>query len=404
MPITYDAIVVGARCAGASTAMLLARRGHRVLLVDRARFPSDTLSTHLVHPVGVAALQRWGLLGALRAAGTPPISSYAADFGPFRISGAPRPAAGGTAEAYAPRRFLLDDLLVRAAATAGADVRTDVVVEDLTTDAGAVTGIRGRVAGGGVFRERARIVVGADGRRSLVAGRVGAAAYAQQPTHAATYFSYWAGVPVHGLEVYVRPRRSFGAFPTLGGLTVVVVSWPRTEFAANRHDVEGNILATLRLAPGLAERVAAGHRAERIAGTADVPGFYRTAAGRGWALAGDSRHHKDPCTARGITDAFTDAEALAEALDDVWCGRAGYGERMARYQRERDAATMPMYEFTTDMARLQPPPPELAGLLAAVSRSPRASRDFVSVLAGTRDLPEFFDPRNVARILAAGAA
>lgn len=404
MPTTFDAIVVGARCAGASTAMLLARRGHRVLLVDRARFPSDTLSTHLVHPVGVAALDRWGLLGALRAAGTPPIRSYALDFGAVRVSGAPRPAAGGTAEAYAPRRFLLDDLLVRAAAAAGVDVRTDVVVEDLTSDAGAVTGIRARAAGGGVFHERARVVVGADGRRSFVAGRVGATAYAQEPTYAATYFSYWSGVPVDGLEVYVRPRRSFGAFPTLGGLTVVVVSWPRAEFAANRHDVEGNILAALRLAPGLADRVTAGRRAERIAGTADLPGFYRTAAGPGWVLVGDARHHKDPCTAKGISDAFADAEALTEALDDVWRSRAGYGERMARYQRERDAATMPMYGFTTDLARLQPPPPDLTRLLEAVGRSAGASRDFVSVLAGTCDLAAFFDARNVARILAADAA
>ena len=120
----YDAIVVGARCAGSPTAMLLARKGYRVLVVDRATFPSDTLSTHLVHPPGVAALQRWGLLDRLVATGCPPIDTYAFDFGPFTISGAP--GTGETPVAYGPRRTVLDKLLVDAASEAGAEVRRGV--------------------------------------------------------------------------------------------------------------------------------------------------------------------------------------------------------------------------------------------------------------------------------------
>src|SRR4051812_48362178 len=138
----YDAIVVGARCAGAPTAMLLARAGHRVLLVDRARFPSDTLSTHAIHAPGVAALRRWGLLDAVTATGCPPLTTYSFDFGAFTLSGTPRPCEGGSA-GYAPRRYLLDSLLVEAAAAAGAEVRENVSVQDVIVEDGAVVGVRG---------------------------------------------------------------------------------------------------------------------------------------------------------------------------------------------------------------------------------------------------------------------
>ena len=120
----YDAIVVGGRCAGAPTAMLLARRGYRVLVVDRARFPSDTLSTHVIHAPGVAALDRWGLLDTVVATGCPPIEHYSFDFGPIVIDGTTRPVEGHTA-AYAPRRTVLDAILTNAAAASGAIVREE---------------------------------------------------------------------------------------------------------------------------------------------------------------------------------------------------------------------------------------------------------------------------------------
>src|SRR5688500_3493576 len=120
-PPTVRRVVVGARCAGSPTAMLLARKGYRVLLVDRATFPSDTISTHLVHPPGLAALRRWGLLDAMVATGCPPIPAYAFDLGHLVISGSPN--MDGEPVAYAPRRTVLDRLLVDAAAAAGAEVR-----------------------------------------------------------------------------------------------------------------------------------------------------------------------------------------------------------------------------------------------------------------------------------------
>ena len=169
----YDAIVVGARCAGSPTAMLLARAGYRVLLVDRAGFPSDTLSTHYIHQPGVARLRRWGLLDRVVATGCPPARRMTFDVGPFALSGAPTPADGADA-AYAPRRYLLDQILLEAASAAGAEVRERFSVGELLIEDGRVTGIRGRQAGGATVTERAAIVIGADGMRSRVARAVGA--------------------------------------------------------------------------------------------------------------------------------------------------------------------------------------------------------------------------------------
>src|SRR5262245_28359785 len=167
MTKAFDAIVVGARCAGSPTAMLLARKGYRVLVVDRASFPSDTVSTHLVHPLGAAALSRWGLLDRLAATGCPPIHTYLFDFGPFTISGAP--GTGTAPVAFCPRRTILDKLLVDAAAEAGAEVREGFTVEAVLIEAGRAVGIRGRSAQGGSIVERANDVVGTDGRNSVVA-------------------------------------------------------------------------------------------------------------------------------------------------------------------------------------------------------------------------------------------
>jgi len=171
----HDVIVVGARCAGSPLAMLLARRGYRTLLVDRATFPSDTVSTHVIHPPGVSALRRWGLLDQVVATGCPPVGRYSFDFGPITLAGAP-----GTTDspyAYAPRRQLLDKILVDAAAAAGAEVREGFGVEEVLVEDGVVTGIRG---GNGQV-ERARVVIGADGRNSVVAKAVRARAYEEAP-------------------------------------------------------------------------------------------------------------------------------------------------------------------------------------------------------------------------------
>jgi 2-polyprenyl-6-methoxyphenol hydroxylase-like FAD-dependent oxidoreductase len=250
----YDAIVIGARCAGSPTAMLLARHGHRILVVDRATFPSDTISTHLVHPPGVAALQRWGLLDRVVATGCPPIDTYAFDFGPFTIAGAP-----GTADspvAYGPRRTVLDKLLVDAAAEAGAEARERFTAFGLVVDDGRVTGIRGHTKGGATVTERARVVIGADGLHSLVARAVRPEQYYDKPQLLCGYYTYWSGLPMHGrFEAYIRPHRAFAAWPTNDDLTLVIGGWPFAEFEANKRDIEGNYLAMFELAPDFADRI-----------------------------------------------------------------------------------------------------------------------------------------------------
>jgi flavin-dependent dehydrogenase len=394
----YDVIVVGARCAGSPTAMLLARMGYRVLVVDKATFPSDTVSTHLIHPPGVAALDRWGLLERLMATGCPPIDTYAFDFGPFTIAGAP-----GTPDApvaYGPRRTVLDKLLVDAAAEAGAEVREGFAVDELLVEDDRVTGIRGHGRGGGSpVTEYARVVVGADGFRSLVASSVRVDQYHEKPRLLCGYYTYWSGLPMAGrFETYIRPDRGFAAWPTNDDLTLVVAGWPYAEFEANKTDVEGNYRKSLELAPEFAARVDAANREERFAGMA-VPNFFRKPYGLGWALVGDAGYTKDFITAMGIQDAFRDAELCVTALDDSFSGRRPYEIAMNGYRAARDGHVLPMYEFTCEVATLEPPPPDLVRLLSAINGKQAAMDEFVRMNAGVVSPADFFAPQHVGQMM-----
>ena len=396
----YDVIVIGARCGGSPTAMLLARKGYRVLLVDKATFPSDTISTHMIHPPGVAALKRWGLLERLEATGCPPITKYSFDFGPITISGAPRPIDGVT-QGFCPRRIVLDDFLVRAACEAGAELREAFTVDEVLIEDGVVTGIRGHAKDGAAVTERARVVIGADGKHSLVAKAVRPEHYHEVPQLQTGYYAYWSGLPVEGFEVYVRAEhgRGFATIPTHDDLTCVVGGWPYAQFDANRKDYEGNYLRMLELVPEFAERLRAATRETRLAAVGDLRGFFRKPFGPGWALVGDAGYHKDPITAFGITDAFRDADAASAALDDAFAGRRAYDDAMAAWQQARDEESLPVYGFTCDFAKIEPPPAQMLQLLGAVSTNPAAMDDFVSVMAGTLPAPAFFAPDNVARIM-----
>ena len=394
----YDAIVVGARCAGSPTAMLLARKGHKVLVVDRATFPSDTVSTHLLHPPGVASLRRWGLLERLTATGCPPIDTYAFDFGPFTISGAP--GTDDTPVAYGPRRTVLDKLLVDAAAEAGAEVREGFTVAEVVVSDGRVTGIRGHGRDGGTVTEQARVIVGADGRHSSVARAVAPEQYHERPPLLCGYYSYWRGLPMDGrFETWIRPERGFAAWPTNDDLTLVIGGWPYAELEANRDDIEGNFLAMLEMAPAFAERVRAGRREARFVGTA-VPNYFRRPYGPGWALVGDAGYNKDFITAQGMHDAFRDAELCATALDEALTGARSFEDAMADYQRTRDRQVLPMYELTCELATLEPPPPELQQLLGAAHGNREAMDAFARMMAGVTSPAEFFSEQNVGRILA----
>ena len=405
MTTDYDAIVVGARCGGSPTAMLLARKGYRVLLVDKATFPSDTMSTHLAHPPAVAALARWGILERLEATNCPPITRYSFDFGPVTVAGTPR-AAEGADKAYCPRRIVLDTMLVEAAVEAGAELREGFTVEEVVIDDGRVTGIRGHAKGGDTVTERAKVVVGADGKHSLVAKAVEPESYNEVPPLAPAYYAYWSGLRSDGFDTYIRAEsgRGWAAIPTHDDLTCVVQAWPQDEFAANRKDVEGAYLKSFDVVPEFAERIHAATRETRFVGAGDLQGYFNKPYGPGWALVGDAGYHKHPITAFGITDAFRDAEAVASALDDAFAERRPFDDAMADYQRARDEEAMPIYEFTCDFAKIEPPPPEMQQLIGAMQGNQEAMDGFVSVMAGTLPAPEFFTPENAGRIMAQAAA
>ena len=395
----YDAIVVGARCAGAPTAMLLARKGHKVLLADRATFPSTIPHGHFIHRSGPRCLHRWGLLDRVVATGCPPVTTFSRDAGDFPLVGVDL-IVDGVALGYGPRRAALDQVLVQAAVEAGAELREGFAVEDFVADGDRIVGIRGRDrAGGAVVTERARVTVGADGRHSRLAAAVRAPEYETAPTLMCWYFSYWSGVSPTGLETYVRNNRALFTHPTNDGLFCLMVAWPIAEQRRVRADLEGEFLAAVDLVPEVAERVRGGRREERFYGATNLPNFLRKPYGPGWALVGDAGSHKDPYLALGIGDAFRDVDLLAAALDDGLAGRRPLDEALADYERRRNAATMADYRQNLALAQFTPPPVEAQRLLDALRSDQEATNQFWMASEGMIPREAFFNPENMERLL-----
>jgi 2-polyprenyl-6-methoxyphenol hydroxylase-like FAD-dependent oxidoreductase len=368
----YDAIIVGARCAGAPSAMLLARKGYRVLLIDKASFPSDTLSTHILWPHGAEVMDGWGLLDPLAATGCPPIARQMIfDVGPFALKGAVSETNAGQG-GFCPRRTVLDKLLVDAAVDAGAELREGFSAEALVWDGDRVAGITGHGRTRGTVEERARVVIGADGVHSLVAKAVRAREYDVKPPLTTNYYSYFSGFAADDLEEYVRDYQAVGCFPTHDRLTLIAVLWPSSRFEEVRADIEGHVRTVLQSTPTVAQRLRSAKREEKWAGTAGVPNYFRQPFGPGWALVGDAGYNKDPITAQGISDAFIDAESLTTALDDGWSARRSLDDALADYQSSRDRRVKPMYDFTCQLATLAPPAPPMPQLFASAITGSRA--------------------------------
>jgi 2-polyprenyl-6-methoxyphenol hydroxylase-like FAD-dependent oxidoreductase len=399
----FDAIVVGARCAGAPAAMLLARMGYRVLLVDRASFPSDTISTHVVWPHGAEILERWGLLDRVAASGCPPVAlNMTFDVGPFALRGGVLDTNGGRG-GFCPRRTVLDAILVEGAVASGAELREGFTVEQLLWDDERVVGIDGRLRSGERVQEPARIVIGADGVHSCVARAVGAPQYEARRPLTTFYYSYYSGFDAEDIEQYVRDLHGAACFPTNDGLTLLAVVWPSGRFEEIRVDIEGHVGRVHASIPALADRLPRARREERWFGTAGVPNYFRKPYGPGWALVGDAGYAKDPITAQGISDAFLDAESLVEALDAGFGGRASLDAALAGHHQRRDARAWPMYEFTSELARLQPPPPAMRRLFAALHGDREATDAFYSAITGSSPMSAFMRPENIDRIVARAA-
>jgi flavin-dependent dehydrogenase len=395
----YDAIIIGGRISGAVTAMLLARRGYRVLVVDRATFPSDTISTHIIWQRGVARLLEEGFGEQLIALNAPPVGTIELDIGPFSITGRP-PSVDSATSAYAPRRKLLDMKLIEAAAAAGAEVREGFPVDELVFDGDRVLGVQGRGRGGSTVIERASVTVGADGANSTMARKVQAPEYNVHPTLTCWYYSYWSALPLERIRFFTRTGRAFGCIPTNDGLVCIVVAWPRDQFAEVKGDIERNFLASLDTAPAFKEEVCAGKREERFYGTAHVPNYFRRPYGAGWALVGDAGYHKDPILAQGITDALRDASLLSKALDNVFAGRAEWDDALGGYEAARNADVEEIYGMNTQYAALEPLPPEMQALMSALRGNQVETDQFLGTMTGAVRVSDFYAPDNVNRILA----
>jgi flavin-dependent dehydrogenase len=370
MSADYDAVVVGGRVAGASTAMLLARAGARVALVDRALYGSDTISTHGLMRAGVLQLSRWGLLDKVIAAGTPPIRRTVFHYAGAEPEQVSIRSTAGVDALYAPRRRVLDPLLVDAAAEAGAEVRHEAPVTALLRDDnGRVRGIRTQGRSGGCVDLRATITVGADGIRSTIANEVGAPVVRRGSAQSAFLYRYYADARPVGYELGYAIGSAAGLIPTNDGLTCVFVGTTPTRMRALRRDGTEHAFGTLlaQTAPLLADQVASAQPIDRLHGWAGVPGFVRRSWGPGWALVGDAGYYNDPITMHGMTDALRDAELLTGEILAALTAEVPESVALARYQATRERLSSRFREATETVASYDWDLEQLRTLLRRVS-------------------------------------
>jgi flavin-dependent dehydrogenase len=374
----YDVVVVGARCAGAATALLLARAGAKVAVVDRGRFGTDTLSTHALMRGAVLQLHRWGLLPAIVASGTPAVRATTFGYTNEAVTVPIEPKYGVDA-LYAPRRTLLDGVLSAAAAESGAEVVYGVRVDGLIRgDDGRVRGVTA-TAGDTRHDIEADLVVGADGLYSTVARQVEAAPVVTGTHAAGVLYSYWSGVHEEGYHWAFRSNGSIGAIPT-NDATCVFVAVPGPQFKAQlRGDATAAYHRLLReVWPEFADRLEGATRIEPVHGFGGHPGFIKRSTGPGWALVGDAGYFKDPATAHGITDALRDAELLARAVI------TGTAAAMERFEATRLDLSRRLFEITDEVASFPCDDATLQSLHREFSRE--MSRE-VRALAALEPLP-----------------
>ncbi|MDF0529510.1 NAD(P)/FAD-dependent oxidoreductase [Tsukamurella sp. 8F] len=395
----YDVIVVGARVAGSPLAMLLARRGYRVLVVDRVTFPSDTVSTHYIHQAGLAHLRDWGLLDRVLATGCPPVRHLEFTYTDIVLSGFPDPIKGIDA-VYCPRRTALDPILVDAAREAGAEVIEGFAMTEVLIEDGAVVGIRGTE--GDRDREfRAPLVIGADGANSTVAKAVDAQMYRHEPAGCFIYYSYYSGLDWGMQHRTGFGEQQFGSWPTNDGLSLLAVMRRRDRFRDFRSDPDGGVQEIVEAIDS--ERGAqlrdAGKRVEPFRPMLYPDNYFRRSHGRGWALVGDAGYHKDPFTGLGITDAFKHAQLLGERIHQGLTGERPMDEALESYELERDAMSMHSFDFTVSISELSLTP-YYDSVFRAAGRSPAYTTKFLAHIGGGVSAEEFFDPDALAKLYA----
>jgi flavin-dependent dehydrogenase len=406
----YDAIVVGTRCSGAATAMLLARQGHRVLAVDRADFPSDVISTHFLWPHGMSYLNRWGLLDQVLAVtpshttielvndGIPLSGSVPLELVQAYLRDLHGDDAGAVQQYASIRRRVLDQILVDAAAAAGAEIRTGFTVRELLRDGDQVVGVRGRGADGREVEERARIVIGADGRNSFVARALELPKHDERPRCTFAYWSYFSGFSLGPAQLHRRGRLAAAVVPTNFEQNIVLVWGPSDWSADFRRDIEANFHRALDLiSPELAAQVRGhGVRQERFYGTLDQAGYLRPLSGPGWVLVGDAESFKDQCTAIGMTHAFRDAELAAAGLHEWLSGRETAESAMTRYAaRRRSQNAAAYYDYVCTLAEMKPYRHDELQLFVALRGNQQEIDRFIATHADVSPVSEFFQASNL---------
>lgn len=355
--LTADVVVVGARCAGAATALLLARAGHDVLLLDRATFPSDTVSTHVIARSGMVQLHRWGLLDTVVASGAPPVRRVELSSAVGFLSRTVKDRYG-IDFLLAPRRIVLDAILQEAAVGAGARLLSGAAVEDVVRDGrGRVVGVQAH-DGDGPLIVRAKYVVGADGLSSRIARSVRAPLTVEREASGAVQYAYYTG-DWPAIEQHLGEDVFAGVFPTHDGQACIWACTPESVARAHRRAAGSPEEAFARVladgVPGLAARLDASARRSPVRGMLRMPNHFRRAAGPGWALVGDAGYHRDAITGHGISDAFRDAELLAVALDEALFDPACETDALEAYERDRDRMAADVFDVTCELAAFPEP-------------------------------------------------
>ncbi len=399
-----DAVVVGARPAGSACATALARAGRRVVALDRASFPSDTLSTHLLFLGGVVELARLGSLARVLALGPPRLSEAIMAGSGYTVRGAYTPV-GGIDYALCVRRPGLDAALVETAREAGAEVRERAKVTELVWEGGRAAGVRYTDAEGAERELRAPLVVGADGRRSTVARLAGAQRpYRANPNGRSCFYSYVEDPRTEWRSTAAQWRegRELGtAFPCDGGLALVLLMPPRERAVAFREDLDRGWAETVASLPGLRERLEGCERVAKVRTAIDTTSYFRRSSGPGWALPGDSGHFKDPVTAQGIRDALRFGRLLGEAAAPVLEYPRAVDRALARWERRRERECLETYEWTNGLGRAVEMSPLETELYRAAAADPDLARQVLDVFSRTvrpgRAIPARLGLRMAAR-------
>ncbi|MFW0797296.1 FAD-dependent monooxygenase [Gordonia sp. CPCC 205515] len=390
---TFDAVIVGTRCAGNAAAIALAERGLRVLGLDAATFPSDTLSTHLLWPATMAEIHAIGALSRVEAVGAPRLPIAQADLEGigFQIGYSPY---DGFNYAMCVRRTALDDAFVATSRAAGADIREGCRATEVIHHRGRVAGIRYTEKSGALREAHAPLIIGADGRKSVIAAQVGATTpYRSAPSGRACFFAYWSDP--HPERRHIAAQWRVGgllgtAFPCDRGDVLSLLQPPvalAPEFKGRK--AKDAYLRGIAALPGLAERLDGAELKSTVRACTDIESYFRTSAGPGWALAGDAGHFKDPVTAQGIRDALRYGRLLGEAVAPI-LGATGPTDLAAldaatrTWAHQREVDCLEIYQWTNLLAAGQPPTPIEYELYRRAAADPTYANIFTDVFSRTR--------------------